>query len=910
MVAVLLAIFLFIGWTVVGLAALVALRTDVSQLRIALTAPAFGTAVTLVPLFIVSNAGVPMRTGARPIVFVLLATAVGVLAWRRPHLPLAITPVLILCLVDLAFVGRPMFTFGLAWIANANGDMAYYVLSATQLLGNGLGAAVDHQSLASHRDFATSAQALQLTGLRPGAQLNLAGVSAVLGRSPLVLFMPTIFALNMVGICAVGSLALQASRRWWAASVAAALLVASPMAGYGVLQQLMPQIWGLALAVALLSWLMRPAVHQRPGPQPAELAVISILAAAFFLVYVELAIPITAAYGVYVAFLIATRHVSMRALAILWAAPLAAVAIVVNTFLSRELNYVRAAVQFGVGSSHDDVRLFGYALVPSALPGATGLQELFARPTSPHMEISIVVAIGLFLGVLVICVIAASKGGAAATVLVTDLVIGVLLARNSNAFGLFKMYMYIQPFIAAALGAWIANLKGRVVLVVASMVLVAVVGIQISTLSTYIQRSRDPSDLRHASEQDLIPTFNRFVSAASNPVVSVTDNLVLAQLQGASSGDKPLYFIGRNVFGLPWTDSSFTVASSEGNTKAIFGHDPDVSRLVSTGRCTLSLPTGTQVVLNRRMLPEGSPDLALLPCSTTTNALAFVVSTIGEPATLPVNLEAVSFWQLEDDPAFPGHTFAGFGRYALFQIFGSTPTVRVVLSLSTSSLQRPDETFELPPAVMAGAEHVSFPIVGSGSARVISPPLQPKVIDGQPYVLLDMGENGELPVVPRPGLTGLWSKSVALDPRTLTSYVRDVSLVSEAEYRRIRTPVAIREIPADLANPNLEYSGIFEDGWIGRDAYVRLAGGPVARLVVRASVLPRDGGQQLRVVVNGEVISSRTVMPGLMRLNLPLRASRARRDVHLEWAGTTPLEAPDRRSAAAHLEFLGITEAQ
>ena len=67
-----------------------------------------------------------------------------------------------------------------------------------------------------------------------------------------------------------------------------------------------------------------------------------------------------------------------------------------------------------------------------------------------------------------------------------------------------------------------------------------------------------------------------------------------------------------------------------------------------------------------------------------------------------------------------------------------------------------------------------------------------------------------MPLVRRPGVTGSWGKSVALDPRSLTSYVRDVSLVTPAQYDRLRAPSAIRSIPADLANLNLEYSGIYE----------------------------------------------------------------------------------------------------
>ena len=69
--------------------------------------------------------------------------------------------------------------------------------------------------------------------------------------------MPLILALNLVAVCGTAALAMQASRRWWAAFVAGGLLLVSPLATYGVVQQLLPQVWGLGLAAALLALLMR-----------------------------------------------------------------------------------------------------------------------------------------------------------------------------------------------------------------------------------------------------------------------------------------------------------------------------------------------------------------------------------------------------------------------------------------------------------------------------------------------------------------------------------------------------------------------------------------------------------------------------------------------------------------------------
>ena len=104
MLAVLLTLGLFGFWCVVGLAGLAALRVDTEDARIALTAPILVSALTILPLFVLSNAGVPMQPGAVPVWIVLLVASLAVLAWRKPRVALAAVPVVALCLLDLGLL--------------------------------------------------------------------------------------------------------------------------------------------------------------------------------------------------------------------------------------------------------------------------------------------------------------------------------------------------------------------------------------------------------------------------------------------------------------------------------------------------------------------------------------------------------------------------------------------------------------------------------------------------------------------------------------------------------------------------------------------------------------------------------------------------------------------------------------
>jgi hypothetical protein len=907
MLAVFFTLVFFAGWSAVGIAGLHLLRADLRDLRVALSAPMFGSALLVLPLFMLSNFGVPMRLGGPPVIGVFVIASIAVLALRRPRIALAVVPVIALCLVDVVLVGRPMFDLGLRWLADANGDMGYYVLSATELMNHGLRTAIDVHALAQNRDFPTASQELNLAGLRPGTQITLAAVAPVWNRHPVELYMPMAFSLNMGVICAVGALTMQASRRWWGALVAAALVVVSPLWGYGLMQQLLPQVWGVGLAVALFAWLGRAEVHKRVAPIVPDLFVIVVLAAATFIVYFEVAVSLIVAYGLYVVVLLVRRELSLRAVAVLWSVPIAATVAMTNVWLPKAFGYLHTVVSFGTtgGQGHGGASIFGYAMVPTALVGITGLRQIYAAPGDPHMSLFVAASALLLLGALAACVVIVRKAAAAGVVLLGDLVVGLLLARNDNEFGLFKLYMYLQPFLAATIAVWLSTVKSRRVFLAAGALLVAVVAVQITALTSYVDNSFNPIDLPHASASDVLPKFRTTLDGTTRPVVTVTDNFALLELQAAIADKRTLYFLSRNLFSKSWHRRTLLVPSSPAAVKLSFQSNRATSDVLNRADCSIVFPTGSQLAINRRVMPEGSPNYDVLNCGTNRNYLAFVNSSLGQPATLPFFRRLVSFWQLEPDPSFAGRTFAGFGRYALFQILGRKPRrVRVVLDLTSTPLST-----DLPRARIVGQDEGRFPITGSGSARVVSSPVRPVLVDGRPYIVLDMGRNGRYPPVTRPGLTGLWGKSVRLDTRRLTSYIRDVSLAPVSASGNGHTPALIHAFPGDLGNPGLEYSGIYEDGWLSNDAYVILAPGGRRTLAIHGDALPLPG-QRVELLVDGKLVASRAVSGGPLDWEVAVPPSSSdRRRVELRWAKSAPIGPHDPRRAVALVSSVGFTSA-
>jgi hypothetical protein len=919
--AALLTVALFGVWSLIGLAVLAAVKAQTGSLRIALTAPALGMATSVLLLFVFSHAGVALEDCTLPITIVLLVGSAAVIAVRRPTLPAGIVPVLAICVGALVLAGWPMFVYGFSWIANANDDMANYVLSATQVLHRGLLAPADLSGLRHDRNYPSVLVALHSFGSRPGADIALGGFTSVVGRRAYELFMPFIFALYLCMICGTAALAMQATRRTWAATVAALLVAVAPLATFGVLQQLLAQVAGLGLVTTLSALLMRRELHRGSRPSWRDVVPISILFTGVIVVYIELAAALVLGYALYLAVLAFRRELSLRLAAYLWLPPVAFAAIVLNKYAITELRYVGSQTQLGVGGTVHGLfagpPAFGFSLVPSALPGIVGLQKLPLAANAPLVGWSILVAAVLLAVALALSVLTALRGVAASVVVVAFAALGIALAVKSSDYGLFKLYMYVQPFLAAGVAVWLAKSSRKPILALVLLPLILLVVLEVRTQQAYVRDSRSPLGLRHASSSALLPAFEHLVAKEQQPVISVTENPTLGKLEAVSAGQRPLMFISQNLFTpfMPpriahlngWRQRSFTLAGSRTSHVNPFSENTHASAALSTGRCSVMLPTGTQTVLNRRLLPEGASDLVAKPCAGLSgDTLVFISSGLGEGYYNFRDRRKIAFYPGEPDFFYRGRTMSAFGRYTLFRILKPSTSVRLAISLSTTFIH--DGSNVLPPATVVGKSRMRLPLIGRGSARVFSPPFHAQMISGQPYALLDMGRDGKLFVDRRPGLRGLWGRSVPLDPRFVAAFVRDISLVSDAEYRRLRRPLVLSSFPDAVANPNLEYSGIYEDGWVARNSYAVLAAGPAASLRLRAEVPPAPEGQRqtLQLLVNGRRLAKRSIPPGQLDQRVPLPASRIPRRIELRWAATEKLPDPDGRPVAALIMFLGV----
>lgn len=928
MIALSLTGAVFLLWSMIGLAivALVSLE-GVTSTAALLTAPLLGAGALLPPLFVASEIGMPVDATALPITVTIGIAACCVLIVRRPALTKASVVVIGIVGVEAILVGSPMLSFGLNWIANANDDMANYVLSATKLLRHGLIAPLDVHRLAHDSHYPAALQGIQSAGARPGSDLTLAALSSVSGRPPYAVFMPFILAANMATICGAAALAAQGSKKAAAAPLAALIVATSPLATVGVLQQLLPQVWGLGIACALGVWLMRSSVHTLPGFTLWPLIPVALLLVSFVLVYVELAAICAPAYLCFLVVLGIRRELRPKAVLRTWLLPVVALAVVENGYLIREIKFVLVQASGGVSNTAIRAPLFGFTLVPSALPGLVGIQSLPVGGHAHFVGLSIAASLIALIVVAGFALQSAGRAVAAGVFLIILYALGLYLLHKRSDFGLYKTFMYMQPFLAAVVAIGIIRLR-RPAQLVAVVALIPFLALQVHTASGYVKRSRDPVDLHHASASDLLPAFRHVAATTTAPLVTVTNNPTLAKLEAAAMGSKPLYFVSQSLFvGLigayptlesktfdaaltnlqrtdGWEQEQFVWREGARLRRDPFLDNTHADAVMKRGECEIAVPSGSQMILNRIPLPEGTADLRFFQCRHAPPLLIFAASRLGQGFYLPSHRESVSFYQNEHDIFFKDRTFAGFGRYALFRVLNGPKEFRVHLSLTTTPRQ--DGRNIVPPASVIGVTRVHFAAEGLGSAQLVSEPVRPRIINHVPYILLDMGAPARLLPIHRAGIENLYGKSVPTDPRFLTAYVRDVSILPTHAQPQGDPVTALQQFPSDLADPALEYSGIYEDGWVGPRSYVDLPGGPPSPFEVRAVLPSTARSQHVAVWLNGHRLSDGLYRPGLLTVRLNLPAATSTRRIQLTFSRAIKLTAPDRRHAAARLLFFGL----
>ena len=462
MAALGVTVALFVLFAVVGYPIADALF-DTKPLQRALLAPVAGLCALTIPVATLNHIGFPVRTVGLPIAGLALIAAAAYCIARRPRVPWReALPFAAVTLLAFAVAAWPMTVFGFDWVSFGNDDMTTYVLGGNHFFAHGYFQLPPLGDLMNERDPSWNTSFFySFDEVRYASPLMLAWVMSVTGLSAGAAFMPMIVALHLVVIVTAGALLAARDDRGRAALIACVLLAVSANLLSGTLRQLLPQDFGLALLAGAAAVLLRPPPTGR-GAVVRRIALGSLLAGTLVITYPEVIPFFVIPAALYVAASVVRTPRSWCVWLVLVGAVAAGAVVVANENVpgAIALLFRQAQVATVQGSAYDRV-LFAEFLTPLVFPLLWGFATVGG-------------AIGPWSALAVACGGLATIGACAAAIrysialepvalmLLVMLAVFVQLMMNGGSFGVFKLTMYVQPFLLGTLACGVVDIAGRI----------------------------------------------------------------------------------------------------------------------------------------------------------------------------------------------------------------------------------------------------------------------------------------------------------------------------------------------------------------------------------------------------------------------------------------------------------------
>ena len=893
MTPLLLVAGLFIYLSIVGQAVVSLFKPRIGVLWSWFVAPAIGLSVILIVITRLNVWGIPVRTAGPWATGILLALSAAILVWRRPILPLRkMAPFLWIALGALIYVGWPSLRFGFNWISYGNDDMANYCLAAERFLAHGY-YDIPLQTDLEGRDYAQHYWFMHaLQQIRPGSEITLAWICSLTGRRAHEVFMPAILMLSLMQLFAMGSVAIWKGRYRKVAVIAFFLLATSPLFGLGTLYQLIAQVGGLALLVAIASILfMVRRLTLR------TMAVAGLMTAGLAIFYPEVS-PFVAMGIILVALRMRfTDAPKLKAYSvfILGVAVLTFLLIASSTYEFINTLVMQSAGSAGLGAMAEindqsgGLVLFPWTLVPSFIPMLFGLHPFGKVGIDPLISIQIVVGT-CFLVYFAWRTWKNLSAGAPTGYLGTIMILlGIYLFQKGQDFGLFKLAMWSQPVIAVCLAQGFSSflhsgvplLRKRAKIALGfffACTAVSQIYYAYASLGTYgggltevVKGSAlgvaftPPKDLKYQGiESDISNVVSAKMLAMYTTGLdtrflsrSYMDNIAnIAVLKFLRTPDPNLgpqarlveklaklrFMLPRELMQDDIPDYKVVTIHKEANSVLYANNWTETSsrHLDYNDRLFVSIRTDLD---HFNKWNNGTGWIAQNMYqykleSQVKDRLVFVHSELSPHYYSSARFRA-AFFQRESEPISKGKSyFHGTGQFNVFHIINPSPDLRVMVDFSRTSLGAGRSL--LPKnAIVVGDDDTRLPFVGSGSARVITPIIKPEYYEGQAYITIDFGEPARVINKEKTGLMRWFGVKFALDDRRLDGFTRDISVLTDEQYRAVPRPTRISQFPDDLLNnKGLEYSGIYEDGWTGRDAFFKLGASHTGQVLYFKGFIP------------------------------------------------------------------------
>lgn len=819
----------------------------------------------------------------------------------------------ILAITAITPFSEPLLKFGFEWLAFVNGDMSYYSTSSTRLLDYGYSELPISGNIYDLKDHSLMTWDFHNNmSYRTGADLFLAYLVGLTRLTAHQVYMPLIIAINFCVVAGAGALTLLSTRKLSFALWTMVLVALSPMLTIEVTMQQLAQAIGLALLTGLcVSYAKMMAGSQEWSWKLFIVLAFSSLAISYFEI-----IPF---FVLYILLFEATRWkkwsnstvriVYLRTLLFM----ICGILLLLNSYIFSTVERILVAAQLATGHNAMNLSTFPFFAIPSN--GATLWGWIPLSGGGPVD--SLVVVLGLLATILFAGLLFTPRIRhlPSAQMSIVMLVATISLWNSGSGYGLFKIAMFIQPFLLATFVAIVALFVTKFLFQQLSFAFLGLSFVPAQQVNIYNVTDDLTARVAYASTaqlgRQLREIRNKIESLKNIKVFSDTASFELFSLQA-------YYFKGFTFDSLA---SPLQLLQSLGSpNKFVFSTKPDgaVAEFRSksfTGNADEYLLTATREfgVINRGSAPQGYL-LQIKQLSELTNHLIGIDTSISAANRSYYSNSEVSIYQLQRDTMFPGQAMSAIGQYHLFRVLGSVGDSRMQLSLSSSGNKQED--FRLPAIRVIGGIEMTLPLVGRGSARLVSTPINPRKIDSADYMGIDFGQQGVHIDEERTGVMALFGKSLKIDDRKVAVYSRDISYISPEQYIAIKRPQSIQGFPVALEDEGLEYSGIFEDGWISDAAYVVLQvpqNRPKVDLHL-SGVIPGIGGTPfstlLTLKVNDRIVYKDKHTQGEVNVTVSLDPALFKDNpiakIQIESSVLQRLPNGDDRPVSMHLSFIGF----
>ena len=904
-------------------------------LRAWLLAPATGLAVIVLALMAFSQGGLPIGRFAWPLTLGLAIFSAAIFWWRKPAVPWrALAPFLVIAFFSLLWTGWPMLRFGFGWLSYVNDDYVNYCLAAERFRDFSFWRVPTMEELTG-TDIAQYYWFMHVPGLmRFGSEIVLAWISALTGVKSLGIFMPVIVGLGLIQLCSAAALVLHRGRWRRRALLAMALLAVSPLFMLGTLYQLIAQVGGLGLLLAVTAILTTRLPAQRRRLVPHVL-VLSIVGAALAVYY-----PEVTAFAVFTMVAVAGIEGLRRR-----AFPATRVTLAVYGFFGVVLllryNLLEYAftiilqLNSGFRSVDLSLSLFPYFMIPTGLANLFGLMPLAVNFAEPFTSLTILAGVGALATALVFAARDSWRAAPMGVLLVVQFLLALKLMRSGNDFGLYKIAMFMQPALAAALAAALLRLpRSRLLAPLGVLVALACCA---PTALYYTQASlgRKAGGITEAKFASILGTQPPATPPHTRLLADI-NNLVAAKVAALQLRGTDLRFLSRDYYQQispieyeQLGDSFVRIHPHIGDllrTRAMLAaRDALVTRthqLFETSFLAPHLdnarPGDTDAYLtldeslglfNKLNIEPGARAPAFFKyraAADTHNHLVFVHTNRGNHYYLG-DRNRIALFQPEADPYTPRQDMTGLGNFLMLRVERPDEEFYLRISASKTFMGR-GHTAWSPGSQILGATDVPFAFAGNGAVNRIIGPIRPIMRDGAAYIAIDFRETPVQFRYERTGLQSLYNTQVPLDSRKLVGYGRDISALSAAQLAALPRPNKLTNFPDDLLFARgLEFSGIYEDGWLSPTSEFTLGGGPHAWVRVRGFVPELPGNPLGRGKLRFTLPSGPVEVPaavGSFDWLLPVGSADNLVRLALQFTAQAPLPNRDDRPVGAKLEWM------